>query len=68
MSTTPPQATDAVVCLITAPQGNAQAIAATIVERELAACVNILPSVHSVYRWEGKVEQDEVQWLMEFAG
>lgn len=31
-------------------------IAAALVERRLAACVNILPAVQSVYRWQGKLE------------
>ena len=64
MPATPPQATDAVVCLITAPQGNARAIAATIVERQLAACVNIIPLVQSIYRWKGKLEEDEEALLV----
>ena len=59
MNATPKPSPDAVVCLVTAPQPNAHAIAATIVERELAACVNIVPGIHSVYRWEGKVESAE---------
>jgi periplasmic divalent cation tolerance protein len=58
MSSTPKPFPDAVVCLVTAPQPNAHAIAATIVERELAACVNIIPLVQSVYRWEGRVQED----------
>ena len=35
----------------------AETIARHLVERKLAACVNILPAVQSVYRWEGVVEQ-----------
>jgi periplasmic divalent cation tolerance protein len=31
----------------------------TLVERRLAACVNILPGMISHYRWEGKVERAE---------
>jgi periplasmic divalent cation tolerance protein len=31
----------------------------TIVERRLAACVNILPGIISHYRWEGKIERAE---------
>lgn len=41
----------------------AQKIAQGVVEQRLAACVNILPGVQSIYRWEGKVEQ-ATEWLM----
>jgi periplasmic divalent cation tolerance protein len=34
----------------------AEKIAQALVERHLAACVNILGPIHSVYRWQGKVE------------
>ena len=34
----------------------AQDIAAILVERHLAACVQIVGPIHSVYRWQGKVE------------
>lgn len=34
-----------------------QRIADTLVGERLAACVNLLPGVTSVYRWQGKVEQ-----------
>ena len=36
----------------------ARAMADTLVNRQLAACVNILPAVESVYRWKGQVEHD----------
>ncbi|MGV9173216.1 MAG: divalent-cation tolerance protein CutA [Promethearchaeia archaeon] len=29
-----------------------------IVEDRLAACVNIIPDLHSIYRWQGVVEED----------
>ena len=35
----------------------AQKIAQALVERHRAACVNIVPRIQSVYRWQGKVEQ-----------
>jgi len=35
----------------------ARGIAVVLVERRLAACVNLLPGVESIYRWEGKVER-----------
>jgi len=34
----------------------ANAIALAIIEEQLAACVNILPRVQSIYRWQGSVE------------
>lgn len=34
----------------------ARQIGTLVVEKQLAACVNLLPGVESVYRWEGKVE------------
>lgn len=53
-----------VVCLVTSPPEQAHAIAAALVERELAACVNIVAAVHSVYRWRGAVEHDDESLLV----
>jgi len=38
-------------------------IAHSLVEERLAACVNLIPQVRSVYRWEGKV-LDEKEWIL----
>jgi periplasmic divalent cation tolerance protein len=43
---------------------DAAAIAHTLVEERLAACVNILPPMTSIYRWQGKVEQDREQQMV----
>ncbi len=49
--------TDAkIVLTTTGSQEEARKIARTLVERRLAACVNIMPQVESIYRWQGKVE------------
>jgi len=36
----------------------ARQIGAALVEKQVAACVNVLPGVTSIYRWEGKVLED----------
>jgi periplasmic divalent cation tolerance protein len=55
--------TDAVVILSTAPVSQAKAIAQVLVEKRLAACVNIM-DVRSVYRWEGKICDEPEQMLV----
>jgi periplasmic divalent cation tolerance protein len=42
----------------------AKTLAEAMVEQRLAACVNILPVVQSVYRWQGVVEQANEITLM----
>lgn len=57
---------DARLVLCTCPDtATAQALARLLVELRLAACVNLLPPMLSVYRWQGQVEQaEEVQMLV----
>jgi len=50
-----PPTTTALLILCTCPPDKAAELAQFLVETHLAACVNILPEVRSVYRWEGKV-------------
>jgi periplasmic divalent cation tolerance protein len=45
------------ITYITAPAEVAERIATTLVEENLATCVNILGKVTSIYRWEGQVER-----------
>lgn len=35
---------------------SARQIGTALVEKQLAACVNLIPAVESIYRWQGKVE------------
>jgi periplasmic divalent cation tolerance protein len=56
--------TDKKLVLTTAgSKEEARKIARALVERRLAACVNIVPQVQSVYRWQGKVEETQ-EWLL----
>jgi periplasmic divalent cation tolerance protein len=43
---------------------DAERIAEALVEKRLAACVNVLPGVRSIYRWKGAVERDEERLLV----
>ena len=43
---------------------DAERIARALVERRLAACVNVVPGVVSVYRWKGNVLRDEERLLV----
>ena len=52
-----------IVLTTTGSQEEAHRIAQALVEKRLAACVNIVPGVESVYQWQGKVES-AVEWLL----
>jgi periplasmic divalent cation tolerance protein len=57
--------TDAVVVLTTVDAGfDAVGLARKLVDRGLASCVNVLPGVTSVYRWEGRIKADPEQQLI----
>lgn len=50
---------DYVLALTTLPlDQDADAFARALVGERLAACVNILPEMQSIYRWQGEVEQE----------
>jgi periplasmic divalent cation tolerance protein len=57
-----PVAMELVVVLCTFPNMDvAREIATRLVELRVAACVNLAPGAHSIYRWQGKIETaDEV--------
>ncbi|MGH8482373.1 MAG: divalent-cation tolerance protein CutA [Nevskiaceae bacterium] len=57
-------AKDVLVVLVTCPPEKAQAIAGALVEERVAACVNVVPSLSSVYRWKGAVHNDAEALLL----
>lgn len=51
---------ETIVVYVTVPkEEEAVKIARALVQERLSACVNIIPSISSIYRWEGKVEEDK---------
>ena len=56
--------TDKIVVFSTASSADeAEKIARGLVNERLAACVNVIPSVRSFYRWQGKIE-DSAEFLL----
>jgi periplasmic divalent cation tolerance protein len=55
---------DARIVFVTAPPGVAGGLARALVERGIAACVNLVPGVTSVYRWQGEVHADPESLLL----
>jgi periplasmic divalent cation tolerance protein len=50
---------------ITAPAGEAaEEIGETLVNERLAACVNIVRGIHSIYSWKGKIERSSEDLLL----
>ena len=57
MSTSAPDGARLVLC--TVPNDEvAETIARTLLDERLVACVNVVPGIRSLYRWQGKVEDD----------
>lgn len=57
--------TDIVLILSTVPTDErGEALARTLVEERLVACVNLCAASTSVYRWKGRVERDQEQLLV----
>ena len=55
----------AVVVLVTCPtQAAARRIGTALVKRRLAACVNLIPQVESVFWWQGKIDRSREALLL----
>jgi periplasmic divalent cation tolerance protein len=54
----------AVVLTTIGAEADAGALATRLVEERLAACVNILPEMVSIYRWQGRIQQDRERQLL----
>jgi periplasmic divalent cation tolerance protein len=52
-----------IVLTTSGSEEEARKIARHLVENRLAACVNIVPQIESIYRWQGKVESSR-EWLL----
>lgn len=53
------------IVMTTAPdQAAARKLADALVEEGLAACVNVLPAMESIYRWQGRINRDSEHLLL----
>ena len=55
---------EAVIVLSTAPAGEAETLARSLVDQRLAACVSVTPGVRSTYWWKGEVVMDTEALLL----
>jgi|ERR1035437_4666563 periplasmic divalent cation tolerance protein len=53
-----------IVLITAASPEEAEKLARTLVEEQLAACATLIPSVRSIYRWQGKVEDSTETMLL----
>lgn len=63
-TTLAPAPVDLCVVLVNAPESVASRIGRLLVEARLAACVNVIPVVKSIYRWQGKIEEENEATLL----
>ena len=55
---------DELIVFVTVPSGeDASRIGEALVSERLAACVNVVPGIESIYRWQGEVSRD-AEWLL----
>ncbi len=56
--------TDELIGFVTCPKSKGQELAFMVVDEQLAACVNIIQSIRSIYKWKGKIENEEEELLV----
>ncbi len=56
--------TDEIIILVTCKAAESDKIASHLVEEKLAACVNIVPGVLSIYAWQGEICRDSENLLI----
>ena len=52
------------IALSTCPADKAEELAESLVREKLAACVNVIPSIRSIYWWNSKIEKEEEALLI----
>lgn len=52
------------IYVVCASMEEAKSLARLVLERRLAACANIIPTIHSLYWWEGKLEEGNETLLL----
>lgn len=64
-TSTPYTPGDSSICYVTTPnEAAAKKIAHDLITNKLAACVNIIPGIQSIYEWEGRINEDMEFLLM----
>lgn len=53
-----------VVFMTCASEEEAERIACLLLEAQLASCVNILPGMHSLYTWEGRIQREKEVFMI----
>ena len=64
MSPAPAETATVLVLTTVIGEGHPEALARVLVEERLAACVNLLPPMTSIYRWQGTVAQEQEHLLL----
>ena len=52
------------IVFVTCPPAAAEALAERLLEQGLAACVNCVPGLRSMYRWRGEIQHDDETLLL----